>query len=479
MRDERAIWTEEHRALWARIEAHPIGGGAAAEFLTRLQREQGPRFAPQEALREYRRFVFLACVVGHEVTPSKAVDAVWHLHLLHTRDYWQTFCPQVLRQDLHHEPSTGAIDAPQHREQYEQTRRHYARWFDTPSATWWPTRTDAPRPLAAAPPRPAMRIGALMAGIALPALVWAARPGDPLDWTGRDFLQLYLLLMLGAAVSGWALRSWLKRQTTPANRHVGSLSPLEAAFLAGGTSRAIDAAVADLHAQGKLRWDENARQLVRTDPNAPADTPADRVANVMLEGQQPMQALQAGAQALAPVMLDLERRGLWLSRDDRRRIGKIAALPALAVLAFGLLKVGIGVMRDKPVSFLVVLCVLTAIMALVLYFVRPGRSRLGDQEVARLASMYGARPSRSTAHSNPSQLAFAVALGGTAVLAGTALAAYHDTRLTQNSAGSGSDGSSWSTDSSRSDADSSSDSSSDSGGDSGGSGCGGCGGGGD
>ena len=207
-------------------------------------------------LREYRRFVFLACVVGREVTPSKAVDAVWHLHLLHTRDYWQTFCPQVLCTDLHHEPSAGAEHAPRYHDQYAKTLLSYARWFGPPSQAWWPTRKtevavrSTPSPVAT--PGRAMRFAALLFGAVVPAIVFAARPTDPLEWSGGDFLKLYALLMLAAAVAGLALRAWLRRQTSTSNRHFGTLSPVEAAYLAGGPQRAIDAAIADLHAQGTV-----------------------------------------------------------------------------------------------------------------------------------------------------------------------------------------------------------------------------------
>src|SRR5947199_354356 len=59
------------------------------------------------AIEEYRRFAFLAVAAGHPVSPSDAVDQVWHLHLLYTRSYWVQFCGEVLGKPLHHEPSTG------------------------------------------------------------------------------------------------------------------------------------------------------------------------------------------------------------------------------------------------------------------------------------------------------------------------------------------------------------------------------------
>lgn len=42
-------------------------------------------------IEEYKKFVFLAVVVGHTVTPSEQVDQAWHLHLTYTKSYWEDF----------------------------------------------------------------------------------------------------------------------------------------------------------------------------------------------------------------------------------------------------------------------------------------------------------------------------------------------------------------------------------------------------
>jgi hypothetical protein len=110
------------------------------------------------------------------------------------------------------------------------------------------------------------------------------------------------------------------------------------------------------------------------------------------------------------------------------------------------------------VALLVVLVLNTGAAALGLNFSRPGRSRAGDLELARRRGS----TSRATRATDPDTLPMAVALGGTAVLAGTGLAGFHQARAASAHSSGDSGGSS--------------DSSSDGGG---GSGCGGCGGGGD
>lgn len=93
----------------------------------------------RRAVEEYRRFAFLCCVADQELTPSLLVDEFWHLHLLHTRDYWQHWCPKVLRRPLHHGPTRGRpADNARYRRQYAATLALYEQHLGTPPATAWP-----------------------------------------------------------------------------------------------------------------------------------------------------------------------------------------------------------------------------------------------------------------------------------------------------------------------------------------------------
>lgn len=129
-------------ALWHRIAAHTIGpDDVALSFAARLARENRWTLAHAEhVIGEYRRFCYLAITSGHDVTPSDAVDQAWHLHLTYTRDYWQDFCANVLRADLHHGPTTGsADDRNRFYQQYAATLAAYQAAFGTaPPPGIWP-----------------------------------------------------------------------------------------------------------------------------------------------------------------------------------------------------------------------------------------------------------------------------------------------------------------------------------------------------
>lgn len=121
--------------LWKRLEDHSVGPqDAALSFAARLAREN--RWSEAHAARvilEYKRFCYLACTAGHEVTPSDAVDQAWHLHLTYSRDYWEVFCPQVLRAPLHHGPTAGGqVERERYYEQYADTLNSYETAFDEP-----------------------------------------------------------------------------------------------------------------------------------------------------------------------------------------------------------------------------------------------------------------------------------------------------------------------------------------------------------
>ncbi|MBA4051330.1 MAG: hypothetical protein C0472_05485, partial [Erythrobacter sp.] len=64
----------------------------------------------------------------------------WHLHLTYSRDYWQRFCREVLRHDLHHGPTEGGpVERDRFYRQYAMTLAAYETAFGTaPPAEIWP-----------------------------------------------------------------------------------------------------------------------------------------------------------------------------------------------------------------------------------------------------------------------------------------------------------------------------------------------------
>jgi uncharacterized protein (TIGR04222 family) len=401
-----------------------------------------------QAIREYLRFCIVAVRLGGRAVPSAAVDEVWHLHLTWTRDYWDDFCPRSLGIALHHQPARGL---PGEREAlrlaYAETLHAYAAEFGMPDAAWWPAWSAPSRE------RGTHRWAKLAAALGLlPAAAAPAYPG-PLEWRGPEFLALYVLLLGACLLWGFSSRLWHRFKPEPSRGlPPGDLPVWHLAYLRGGPQGVIDTATAQLHEDGFLGWDATSKKLVRLSQEAPDDALLrSLLPNLCGDATRLSQAEKSGA--VQQLREQLVRQGWWHSEESARRIAWQSALPLWLLAGLGAAKIAIGLLRDRPVALLVFLLIATLVAALMFHFKRPGATRAGR------ALLRGQRARHALALRAPrsGQLALAVALGGTAVLAGTALAGYHELRHPPSSGESGSSGS-------------------DSGSDGGGSGCGGCGG---
>jgi hypothetical protein len=138
--------------LWQRVRDFEIDhSGTEFPFSARLARENAwPRDKALAAIGEYKRFIYLICVSPSPLTPSEAVDQVWHLHLVYTRSYWAMFCGGALGRQIHHEPTAGGeLQVLRFREQYARTCALYEAEFGcAPPAEFWPSVSER---FAAAP----------------------------------------------------------------------------------------------------------------------------------------------------------------------------------------------------------------------------------------------------------------------------------------------------------------------------------------
>lgn len=482
MTDDRSgPWTEVARGRWQRIRDHAFEDARAPlDFTAKLAREQGwSRGEARAAIEEYRRFCFLATQSGEAVVPGVEVDEVWHLHLIYSEDYWQRFCPEVLGFAFHHHPGGLAHgDATHYRRRYAETLADYEHWFGPPPERWWPATSErfcAPQRYCRVDrarvwliPKPRLQPHAWFAamfgliGCAV-AFRGEAMPLDPLEWRGPEFLVLFLVLAIASLIIAAV---W--RRLAIDNGRTEAMHGLDAsavAMLAGGEARVVERVIGELLTRGAAQFDATQQRLVVTEvPRDLDDAARDLAEALRRDGDIRSLAMRCRA-TFTQLARHLEQRGLWLDGETAARIARRSALAPAVVLALGVAKVVVGVSRDRPVAILVILCVLLAIITLVFAFKLPQRSRSGDRALLELKR----RHARAMRAPRDQEWPIALALVGSSVLAGTAYAAFHETRHPAAS-NSSSDSSS-------------SDSSSDSGGDSGGSdsggGCGGCGGGGD
>jgi hypothetical protein len=121
--------------VYRRVEQFSLDDpDAVLPFSKKLARENGwTAQYTQRVIIEYKKFMVLAVVAGHPVTPSEQVDQVWHLHLTYTHSYWNKFCAETLQKSLHHCPTLGGISEYEKFYQwYSETLISYEKFFNQP-----------------------------------------------------------------------------------------------------------------------------------------------------------------------------------------------------------------------------------------------------------------------------------------------------------------------------------------------------------
>ncbi len=438
-----STFSEQH-ALWQRLLAHPFQSDDTLDFTARLMRDQAwTRDFALRAIDEYRRFCFLCVLSDDPITPSEAVDEVWHLHLLYTWDYWKVYCPTVLRRPLHHGPTRGGrAEQARFHEQYANTLALYERHFGSPPTDLWPDarkrfasaarwrRVDTRRTFVIArPSRRAIVTSTLVAAGFVLAAGAQAESINPLNWTAGPFLTLYGWLSVLALIVGFTLRHKMRDQGAADTHH---LSTPELAYLVAGADRCTDAVVAQMLVDKKLEFDVTSSSLKGTHSTVEQEPERSIVRCVASDGK-PDALLRRMAPRLTNIEQRLTQRRLLLDASADWRARALPVLPIVAVVLFGIAKMVIGTARDKPIGFLVIISIVLGVIALVMLFKRPRQTLEGSAAVAKAKLANARLVGAPRAH----ELALAVAIAGTAVMSTTAFADYHKARHPPGSSGDG------------------------------------------
>ncbi len=247
----------------------------------------------------------------------------------------------------------------------------------------------------------------------------------PFDLNGSDFIALYSLLFLPVAAFGFIL----PRLFRPAGRSQSLDDPEQLAVLAGGVNRLAETATARLMAGGALMATVTAGFAV-------VDRSAARtmVEKAIVQRSDPAKwsTIIARAQTAArPIGDRLVAMGLWLDERETRHLRWIQTMPYWLLLGFGAIKWMIGVSRDRPVGILSFFLVFTAICAAIRWFTVDRRTAAAIRTVAE------ARAVRTRLRAAPmrEETGLAVALFGTAVLAGSPYDMLHRLRATDGGDG--------------------------------------------
>jgi uncharacterized protein (TIGR04222 family) len=245
----------------------------------------------------------------------------------------------------------------------------------------------------------------------------------PFDLTGGPFLQLYGFCLLLAVVAGRLLPRWLR----PEGRSVLVCGTGQLAYLAGGASRFTDAVVMRLLTARALVMVGNKgfHAVVRDG----GQTSAERSV-LALSGELHWSAIESALQPhVSPVRTKLVAAGLMMDDEQIQQMRFWQTSPYFLLLLFGGTKMLIGMARDRPVGYLTILLILTAVFALIRWRSIDWRTRTGLAALAR-ARIEAARLSRAP---TATETDLAVALFGTSVLVGSGFSSFHTLRTASSS----------------------------------------------
>lgn len=214
------------------------------------------------------------------------------------------------------------------------------------------------------------------------------------DWPGNKFLAFYAIAFVIALI--WSISRRLKvndKFAHPDARNSELTDPYEMAFLAGGTPRCAQLAVTRLLKTGSIQWKRtkvfSESRLVAIgcayqDFNEIERTLFSSILSYGKKGMPLDSVSQLVATRISGIESRLAKAGLRPTSSEEGSRGFFIALPLIILMAIGVVKVLVGLSRDKPVLFL---CIMLGVTFFVCAAVASARKKLtpeGENVLARL-----------------------------------------------------------------------------------------------
>ncbi len=263
-------------------------------------------------------------------------------------------------------------------------------------------------------------------------ILYAAIPG--FDWTGPEFLGFYSAGFVVTLVWSIVRRSRVNEKfTLPAAAEPSLTDPYEIAFLAGGAPRCSQVVLVRLITTGVIQWRKakvfRDSKLVAVGPAATGFNDIERsvYSAILGYGEKGMSLTtipQRVATRLSGIESKLAKLGLRPTAAEARSRGHLIPLPMYLLLAIGIVKMVIGVSRDKPVGFLIVFMIITLIAAIIVRSAATKLTPMGERLLKQMRVESGPGDAGS-----PDAALCGVALLGISAMANDASLAGLDTAL--------------------------------------------------
>ena len=256
--------------LWENIQNFNFDDqNSSYPFSRKLANENNWSFSfTQQAIAEYRKFIFLCCISPTGASPSETVDKVWHLHLTYTKNYWEDFCQNTLQQDIHHHPSRGGpTEKTKHDNWYRETLQHYEATFKNPPPSLiWPS-PHAAEEIINEDIYDAIFFKRVVLAFGITVFLFACAV-NLYRTSGPDFLLCYALICVAALAAIWFTQKNKEQrlqQIVFANLP-NSFSVYEITRFIYGPHRCYQTALVDLIKRGIIETENNGYKIISLPP---------------------------------------------------------------------------------------------------------------------------------------------------------------------------------------------------------------------
>lgn len=250
------------------------------------------------------------------------------------------------------------------------------------------------------------------------------------NWSGGQFLALYIALLLSAIWLGFTIPRYLRGR----GRRAHALDDEDVAYLAGGAERFFELIIARLLTSERVAITaERKFEIARS----ATSRNASEASVLAISSPAGWSAIQRALRPHAGTRRNkLVAGGQLMDGTQVQWIRVAQTLPYLLLIAFGISRWRYGNALDHPTGFLTALLILSTIFALMRWFTPERRTRSGIASIED-AQAHAERLRRAP---TPDEIPLAVALFGTVVLVGSGLTAFHQIRTDNNGSGDGGGG---------------------------------------
>ncbi|MDM9379132.1 TIGR04222 domain-containing membrane protein [Chlorogloeopsis sp. ULAP01] len=233
-----------------------------------------------------------------------------------------------------------------------------------------------------------------------------------------NYLNLYIFILLAAAANiiAYILRTHLRKTHNSSEHEFPSLSAYEIAYLAGGQQRAIDTAIVGLVQHGYLQAYPETRAL-KLKATLPKDCFAleTEISHLVRFNGSISQITTSVTHATFPIYKRLINLGLLISIEQAKSLQFLSVLPIFVLIIVGMGMIILDLYQGRPVSLLVLLCMIAITIGFSFLSIPIHRSLEGDRILKNL------RTTNSFTNTEDDSQLMAFALFGAGVLANSPL----------------------------------------------------------